>query len=125
MPFDGTVYEGRARSLDKIDKVIDLLSDEKRWCKQQLQTHDGRYCILGAMKVMDAEIELKAPILLAIEQVTGRHYARIETFNDCPMTTHAIVLKVLTRARENIANGVPDTVEPKVTPWAQPRPVYC
>jgi hypothetical protein len=28
MPFDGTVFEARVLSLDKIDKVIDLLSDE-------------------------------------------------------------------------------------------------
>ena len=28
MPFDGTVYEGRVRSLDKMDQIIDLLSDE-------------------------------------------------------------------------------------------------
>jgi hypothetical protein len=33
MPFDGTGYEGRNPALDKMDKVIDLLSDERRWCR--------------------------------------------------------------------------------------------
>lgn len=43
--------------------------------------------------------ELKAPILRAIEQVTG-HAWRIENFNDHPTTTHALVLSVLHQARE-------------------------
>jgi hypothetical protein len=106
MPFDGTGYEGRIETLDKVDKVIDLLSREDRWCKQQLRSYDGRRCILGAMMAADATIALKEPILLAIKQVTGRDYLRIEMFNDHPLTTHGLVLKVLHQARENIINGV-------------------
>jgi hypothetical protein len=82
MPFDGTVFEARVRSLDKIDKVIDLLSDETRWCKKQLKTPDGRYCIAGAIVAVDATMDLKKPILLAIEQVTGEYCRSIEAFND-------------------------------------------
>jgi hypothetical protein len=48
MPFAGAVYEGRARSLAKMNRVIDQLSDEKRWCQKQLKTPDERYCIAGA-----------------------------------------------------------------------------
>jgi hypothetical protein len=33
MPFDGASFE----ALDKIDKVIDLLAREDRWCKHQLR----------------------------------------------------------------------------------------
>ena len=106
MPFDGTGYEGRIEALDKMDKVIDLLSREDRWCKQQLRSYDGRRCILGAMMAADATIALKEPILLAIRQVTGRDYLRIEMFNDHPLTTHGLVLRVLGQARENIVNGV-------------------
>ncbi|HEX7969229.1 MAG TPA: hypothetical protein VF502_13495, partial [Stellaceae bacterium] len=51
-------------------------------------------------------IALKEPILLAIKQVTGRDYLRIEMFNDHPLTTHGLVLKVLHQARENVVNGV-------------------
>jgi hypothetical protein len=106
MPFDGTGYEGRIEALDKMDKVIDLLAREDRWCKQQLRSYDGRRCILGAMMAADATIALKEPILLAIKQVTGRDYLRIEMFNDHPLTTHALVVRVLNQARENIINGV-------------------
>ncbi|HYM04230.1 MAG TPA: hypothetical protein VET85_14855 [Stellaceae bacterium] len=106
MPFDGTGYEGRLQSLDKMDKVIDLLGREDRWCKQQLRSYDGRRCILGAMMAADATVALKEPILLAIKQVTGRDYLRIEMFNDHPLTTHALVVRVLHQARENVVNGV-------------------
>jgi hypothetical protein len=106
MPFDGTGREGRIEALDKMEKVIDLLSREDRWCKQQLRSYDGRRCILGAMMAADATIALKEPILMAIKQVTGRDYLRIEMFNDHPLTTHATVVKVLNQARENIVTGV-------------------
>ena len=106
MPFDGTGYEGRIEALDKVDKVIDLLAREDRWCKQQLRSYDGRRCILGAMMAADATIALKEPILLAIKQVTGRDYLRIEMFNDHPLTTHGLVIRVLHQARENIVHGV-------------------
>lgn len=102
MPFDGTGYEGRIEAIDKVDKVIDLLAREDRWCKQQLRSYDGRRCILGAMMAADATIALKEPILLAIKQVTGRDYLRIEMFNDHPLTTHALVVRVLHQARENM-----------------------
>jgi hypothetical protein len=105
MPFDGTVYEGRIDALDKMDKVIDLLSREDRWCKQQLRSYDGRRCILGAMMAADATIALKEPILTAIKQVTGRDYLRIEMFNDHPLTTHGMVVTVLGQARDNIVTG--------------------
>jgi hypothetical protein len=116
MPFDGTALEGRIDTLDKMDRVIDLLSSEDRWCKQQLRAYDGRRCILGAMVAADATIVLKEPILLAIRQVTGRDYLRIEMFNDHPLTTHALVLNVLEQARTNIINGV--TMRPRLRPAA-------
>jgi hypothetical protein len=136
MPFDGTGYEGRIEALDRMDKVIDLLSREDRWCKQQLRSYDGRRCILGAMMAADATIVLKEPILLAIKQVTGRDYLRIEMFNDHPLTTHGLVLKVLHQARDNVVNGVaerpPVLTSPPVgawwrgslRPWSQLRRVF-
>jgi hypothetical protein len=125
MPFDGTVYEGRVRSLDKMDKVIDLLSDEMRWCKRQLKTPDGRYCIAGAMMAVDAVSELKTPILLAIEQVTGVYHRHIEAFNDHPLTTHALVLKVLGRARENMLSDSSTATKQRVGLWARLFQVIC
>ena len=120
MPFDGTGYDGRIEALDKMDKVIDLLAREDRWCKQQLRSYDGRRCILGAMMAADATIALKEPILLAIKQVTGRDYLRIEMFNDHPLTTHGLVVRVLQQARDNVLNGVtgrPVATAPPGTTW--------
>lgn len=136
MPFDGIGYEGRIDTLDKMDKVIDLLGREDRWCKQQLRSYDGRRCILGAMMAADATIALKEPILLAIKQVTGRDYLRIEMFNDHPLTTHGLVVRVLHQARDNIVNGVMERAPAyaslptsawwggSLKPWAQLRRIF-
>jgi hypothetical protein len=105
MPFDGIGYEGRINTLDKMDKVIDLIGDERRWCKKVLQTLDGRRCILGAMTAANATIALREPILLAILQVTCRGDPRIEMFNDHPLTTHALVVKIPRQARLNVVIG--------------------
>lgn len=128
MPFDGTGYESRIEVLEKMDKVIDLLSSEDRWCKQQLRSYDGKRCILGAMMASDATIALKEPILMAIKQVTGRDYLRIEMFNDHPLTTHALVVKVLGQARENIIAGVSmrdraSAAVPAATLWSSLKPL--
>jgi hypothetical protein len=119
MPFDGTVFEARVRSLDKIDKVIDLLSDETRWCKKQLKTPDGRYCIAGAIVAVDATMDLKKAIFLAIEQVTGDYYRSIEAFNDHQRTTHALVVKVLQTARGNMLGESPPATRQSVRAWAR------
>jgi hypothetical protein len=124
MPFDGTRYEGHNPALDKMGKVIDLLSDERRWCKRQLQSRDGRYCIVGAMRAAEAVAELKAPILLAIEQLTGRVWP-IEDFNDHPTTTHALVVRVLQQARENIINGAPHAAPQRIGTWALFRQAFA
>ncbi len=118
MPFDGTGYERRIQVLDKMDKVIGLLSDERHWCKRRLRTPEERYCILGAIMEAEAEAELKAPILLAIKQVTGRDHLRIEMFNDSSQTTHALVVKVLLQARENILADRPSIKDEHVGVWA-------
>ena len=121
MPFDGNDDDSRIEILDKLDEVIALLSDKRRWCQGQLQTADGRYCIGGAMMAVGARLALRQPILQAIEQVTGRDYARIERFNDHPRTTHGLVIKVLHRTRENMIDGAVTerTVEHRIGPWAR------
>ena len=121
MPFDGNDYESRIEILDKLEEVIALLSDKRRWCQGQLQTADGRYCIGGAIMAVGATLALRQPILRAVEQVTGRDYVRIERFNDHPRTTHGLVIKVLHKARENIIGGAvaERTVEHRIGPWAR------
>jgi hypothetical protein len=49
---------------------------------------------------------LQKPILQAAREVSGKRYWRIEFFNDDPRTTHADVLQVLRRTRENMIDGM-------------------
>ena len=105
MPFDGREYSLRVDALEKIDRVIEQLPSEDRWCKGALYTVDGRRCILGAMQAVNGAMTLKQPILQAIQEVTGRRYTAIETFNDRRTTTHAQVVAVLQRARQDILEG--------------------
>jgi hypothetical protein len=105
MPFDGRDYSTRIDALEKIDRVIDQLPSEARWCKGALYTVDGRRCILGAMQAVNGAMVLKQPILQAIQEVTGRRYTAIETFNDRRTTTYPQVVAVLHRARQDIIEG--------------------
>ena len=98
----GSVFDDR---MGKIDKVINLLATPDRWCKGTLRTHDGRHCIRGAIMAVDGVGTLQPVVLRAINEVTGRHYRRIESFNDHPFTDHAQVVEVLVRARTDLAMG--------------------
>ena len=104
MPFDGAGFATDDR-VSKIDQVIDLLATRNQWCKAQFKTHDGRYCIRGAMLAVAGAEVLKPIMLRAIREVTGRHYLWIESFKDHPYTQHAEVLRVLHRARQLVVNG--------------------
>jgi hypothetical protein len=105
MPFDGRDYSTRIDALEKIDRVIDQLPNEERWCKGALYTVDGRRCVLGAMQAVNGTMVLKQPILQAIQEVTGRRYTAIETFNDRRTTTYSQIVAVLHRARQDIIDG--------------------
>src|SRR5438034_10114270 len=98
MPFDGVGF-GFDDRMSKIDKVINLLATPDRWCKGTLRTHDGRHCIRGAIMAVDGVGTLQPVVLRAINEVTGRHYRRIEAFNDRPDTGSSRVLEVVGGAR--------------------------
>ena len=104
MPFDGVGFIGN-KSVRKMDEVIDLLGTPDKWCKGALRSHDGRYCIRGAVRAVDAADVLEPSILEAIGQVAGKRFRRIESFNDHPNTSHDQVLAVLHRARDNLSSG--------------------
>jgi hypothetical protein len=106
MPLDDLGFGRNVEALEKIDKVLELLATEDRWCKGKLISLDGRRCIIGALQAVDGTAALIAPIRLAIHQVTGQAFRRIEVFNDHRSTTHALVIAVLLRARQNILYGV-------------------
>ena len=107
MPFDGTepgLFDHHP--LAKLGAVERLLVTERHWCKGKLRDSDGRHCLVGAMQAVEARQILEPIILRAAREVGGKCYWRIEFFNDDPRTTHADVLRVLRRARENIVAGM-------------------
>jgi hypothetical protein len=105
MPFDGAGF-GYNESLQKLDAIVDLLETPDRWCKGALRSHDGRYCIRGAIRAVSGSDLLEPAILQAIGQVAGRRFRRIEAFNDHPNTTHDQVVAVLARARSNLGSDL-------------------
>jgi hypothetical protein len=127
MPFDGVGYIS-SEPLHKIDAVIDLLSTPDKWCKGALRSHDGRYCIRGAVMSVGATDVLEPMILHAIGEVAGRRFRRIESFNDYPNTTHDQVVAVLQRARDNMAGGLgrrgwlPSANPPATRSWRDALP---
>src|SRR5436305_1239881 len=80
MPFDGAGF-GYNESLHKLDTVIDLLETPDRWCKGALRSHDGRYCIRGAIRAVSGSEVLEPAILQAIGQVAGRRFRRIDALS--------------------------------------------
>lgn len=107
MPLDGTEFAFLGdHPLAKLGAVERLLASERQWCKGRMRDRDGRHCLVGAMQAVDARQLLEPIILRAAREVSGRHYWRVESFNDNPRTTHSDVLRVLRRARENIITGM-------------------
>ena len=119
MPFDGASF-AEHETLRKIDAVIDLLDAPDKWCKGALRSHDGRYCIRGAVRAVDATDLLEPTILHAIGEVAGKRFRRIESFNDHPNTSHEQVITVLSRARDNIVAGRLQTPPKPATVARQP-----
>jgi hypothetical protein len=115
MPFDGVGFVSD-KSLQQIDAVIERLANPDKWCKGALRSHDGRYCIRGAVRAVGAVDVLEPVILQAIGEVAGKRFCRIESFNDHPNTSHAQVLAVLARARDNISMGKPGLAASRVEP---------
>lgn len=104
MPFDG-IESPRMLALGKLDAAIEFLDDEKRWCKGSLLNLAGQMCLLGALRRVEAEEELKPLILSAAREVTGRRFRSIEKFNDHAKTTHRTVMAVLYRTRLGLESG--------------------
>jgi hypothetical protein len=104
MPFDGLAFVDQ-ESLDKIERVIDLISTPAKWCKGSERNRAGQYCIRGAMIAAGALDTLEPVVLQSIHEVAGRHFRRVEEFNDHPRTTHCQVIEVLDRARAKIIEG--------------------
>lgn len=104
MPFDGRNFAPN-EALEKLDRVVDLLGHEDRWCKGTLRSPDGRRCIVGALQEVKGYRLLEPVVLHAVRNVTGRRYARVVAFNDDRATTHELVMTVLHQARRQILAG--------------------
>lgn len=114
MPLDGTdLFENP--SLAKLNRVERLLATEQHWCKGRLRDADGRRCLIEAITAVDGRQELTRPIIRAAREISGKHYWRIESFNDDPRTTHRDVLRVLQLAREGIVADIAALGQPQ--PW--------
>ena len=118
MPFDGIESHGSIQ-LAKLDAVQRLLATEQQWCKGRLRDAQGRHCLVGAIEAVEGRQMLQRVVLHAAREVSGKRYWRIEFFNDDPHTTHADVLEVLHRARENIVAGMIYDPQPWHRKWAR------
>jgi hypothetical protein len=101
MPLDSLEFPQNPM-LARLARVERLLATERQWCKGRLRDSEGRHCLVGAIEAADCWPEVARVILRAAREVSGKRYWRIESFNDDPRTTHADVLAVLRRARQNI-----------------------
>lgn len=117
MPFDGIDSGPSSRPLAKLAAVERLLATEQQWCKGRMRDNDGRHCLVGAMQAVDARQMLEPLVLRAAREICGKRYWRVEHFNDDPRTTHADVLRVLQRARENVVSGIIEGKHDR--PWSQ------
>ena len=113
MPFDGTSYS-RIDAIGRFDQAIGLLAREDRWAKRVLETSDGRRCIMGALRTANAQM-FEPFVADAIEEMTGRRL-KVVTFNDRCTTTHAMVMHVMQRARQLIAETEPATLARVMAP---------
>ncbi len=114
MPLDGTeLFENP--TLGKLWEVERLLATEEHWCKGRLHDRRGRHCLVGAITEVNARQELTRPIIRAIKEISGKHYWRIESFNDDPNTSHQDILRVLHRARLILIADLARAEEPR--PW--------
>ncbi len=111
MPLDGTEFFDDP-ALAKLWQVERLLASEDQWCKGALRDRKGRHCLVGAIAVADGRRELTKPILVAAREVGGRHYWRIQSFNDDPVTTHRDILQVIDRARAILVSDLARARQP-------------
>jgi hypothetical protein len=114
MPLDSLEFSQNPM-LARLGRVERLLANESQWCKGRLRDSEGRHCLVGAIEAADCWPEVARVILRAAREISGKRYWRIESFNDDPRTTHADVLAVLRRARENIIATMAKECEPQ--PW--------
>jgi hypothetical protein len=126
MPFDG-IDAFDNHPIAKLGAVERMLATEQQWCKGRLRDAQGRHCLVGAIEAVGGRQVLQKPILQAAREVSGKRYWRIEFFNDDPLTTHADVLQVLRRTRENMITGMISSYDrqPRHRKWIRALRALC
>jgi hypothetical protein len=103
MPFDGV--EPPFNYLAKFDQVIELMETPGQWVKHTYRTPNGRYCLKEALNVVGIAEVFEPIILKTAEEVTGREFCCIESFNDHPQTMRGDVIAVLHQTRTKVLAG--------------------
>ena len=103
MPFDGV--ESPLGYVEKFDQVIDLIEAPNQWIKHTYRSPWGGYCLKEALNMVGVADVFEPLILRTAEDVTERTHCCIESFNDAPQTTHADVITVLHRVRDDLISG--------------------
>lgn len=103
MPFDGV--ETPLNYLAKFDQVIALIETPGHWVKHTYRTPNDRYCLKEALNNVGIAEIFEPIILKAAEEVTGREFCCIESFNDHAQTLRGDVIAVLHQTRAGIIAG--------------------
>lgn len=120
MPFDG--FETPLGEIAKFDRVVALIGAPDKWIKHSYRNPNG-YCLKEALNVVGVAERFEPIILQTAAEMAGRSFCCIESFNDCPQTSHADVLVALDRARAKIVAGavLPSPVRAAPALAAAPR----
>jgi hypothetical protein len=103
MPFDGV--EAPLNYLAKFDQLIALIESPSVWVKHTYRTPNGRHCLKEALNAVGIAEIFESIILKVAEEVTGREFCCIESFNDHAQTSHGDVVAVLHQTRTSILDG--------------------
>lgn len=111
MAYEGSPADYEAPVIDEVGQIIlkarELLSDPKRWCKDEYISCGERisYCTIGAIKTVSGQINVFASCNPTAEAARDRvecflpdQFNSVHEYNDHPDTTHADVLALLDRA---------------------------
>ncbi len=102
--FDGILPNESNPGVILLDRVIASLPNQSAWIKGQLKS-DNRRCLQQVLSDVDGSETLTEPILEAAQQVTGKYFSSIPTFNDAEDTTFDVMTTVLQRTRDNLISA--------------------
>lgn len=125
MPFDGP--RGNDDRLERLARARALIDTKEFWAQGVIERPFARAesggfvvvstarCMLAALAAAKA-LDFVDVIIAAARKVTpGMNWMRVESFNDHPTTTHAMVMRAFDIARDDLLAGRPSRVMARVT----------